>query len=180
MCIVWGFGYHPLGMWLDETREPLAMLLRPGDAGSNTATDHRDVLMHSIDQLPAAYRAGHDHSDDPGNGDPSDSGPRRLRRGNESVPRGATRPQHRVFGRFPDRGPDRKLIEQTPGAAWQPAINSDHSERHGAEVVELCGFTRQRRNLPSTHLQRDPTPNPAPDDTKNHPQKQTTPTKPTP
>src|SRR5215213_1484927 len=60
-----GFGYHPLGMCLDETREPLAMLLRPGNAGSNTAADHCDVLDRSLDQLPAPYRAGHRVGDDP-------------------------------------------------------------------------------------------------------------------
>ncbi len=31
-----GFGYHPLGAWLDNTGEALAALLRPGNAGSNT------------------------------------------------------------------------------------------------------------------------------------------------
>ena len=39
-----GFGYHPLGAWLDNTGEALAAVLRPGNAGSNTATDHLQVL----------------------------------------------------------------------------------------------------------------------------------------
>jgi hypothetical protein len=34
-----GYGFHPLGA-TDETREALAMILRPGNAGSNTAADH--------------------------------------------------------------------------------------------------------------------------------------------
>jgi hypothetical protein len=35
-----GYGlFHPLGAWLANTRECLAMLLRPGNAGSNTFTD---------------------------------------------------------------------------------------------------------------------------------------------
>jgi len=34
-----GFGYHPLGAWLDNTGEALAAVLRPGNAGSNTAAD---------------------------------------------------------------------------------------------------------------------------------------------
>ena len=29
-----GFGHHPLGSWLDNTNEALAMLLRPGNAGA--------------------------------------------------------------------------------------------------------------------------------------------------
>ena len=38
------FGYHPIGVWCDNTQEFLAASLRPGNAGSNTATDHIDVL----------------------------------------------------------------------------------------------------------------------------------------
>jgi len=34
-----GFGFHPLGAWLDNTGEALSALLRPGNAGSNTAAD---------------------------------------------------------------------------------------------------------------------------------------------
>src|SRR5437764_12557007 len=51
-----GYGFHPLGAWLATTREPLAMLLRPGNAGSNTFTDHRDVLAAAIRQVPARSR----------------------------------------------------------------------------------------------------------------------------
>jgi hypothetical protein len=39
-----GYGFHPLGCWLDETGEALAAILRPGNAGSNTAEDHFQVL----------------------------------------------------------------------------------------------------------------------------------------
>ena len=31
-----GYGFHPLGAWLANTAESLAMLLRPGNAGSKT------------------------------------------------------------------------------------------------------------------------------------------------
>ena len=30
-----GFGFHPFAMWCDETNEPLAAMLRPGNAGAN-------------------------------------------------------------------------------------------------------------------------------------------------
>ena len=36
-----GYGFHPLQVYLDETREALGGLLRPGNAGSNTAEDTR-------------------------------------------------------------------------------------------------------------------------------------------
>jgi hypothetical protein len=51
-----GYGFHPLGAWLANTRECLAMLLRPGNAGSNTFTDHKDVLTAALQQVPAASR----------------------------------------------------------------------------------------------------------------------------
>jgi hypothetical protein len=46
-----GYGFHPLGAWLANTRECLAMLLRPGNAGSSTFTDHKEVLAAAIRQV---------------------------------------------------------------------------------------------------------------------------------
>jgi Transposase DDE domain group 1 len=51
-----GFGLHPLGCWCDNTGEPLAGVLRPGSAGSNTAADHIKVLGEAIAALPPKYR----------------------------------------------------------------------------------------------------------------------------
>jgi hypothetical protein len=48
-----GYGFHPLGCWLDETGEALAAVLRPGNAGANTAADHFTVLGLALAQLPA-------------------------------------------------------------------------------------------------------------------------------
>lgn len=56
-----GYGFHPLCGFVDHggdgTGEPLAMLLRPGNAGSNTAADHLTVIKKSLRQLPG-YRPG--------------------------------------------------------------------------------------------------------------------------
>jgi hypothetical protein len=52
-----GFGFHPLGAWLASTAECLAMLLRPGNAGSNTVADHIEVLAAAITQIPARFRS---------------------------------------------------------------------------------------------------------------------------
>jgi hypothetical protein len=38
-----GFGYHPVLAFLDNTNEALAGILRPGNAGANTAGDHITV-----------------------------------------------------------------------------------------------------------------------------------------
>ena len=48
-----GYGFHRLGCWMDETGEALAAILRPGNAGSNTAADHFTVLGLALAQLPA-------------------------------------------------------------------------------------------------------------------------------
>jgi hypothetical protein len=51
-----GWGFHPLGAWAANSRECLAMLLRPGSAGSNTFTDHKEVLAAALQQVPSAFR----------------------------------------------------------------------------------------------------------------------------
>jgi len=51
-----GFGLHPLGCWCDNTGEPLAGMLRPGSAGSNTTADHLTVLDAAIAALPPKHR----------------------------------------------------------------------------------------------------------------------------
>jgi len=50
-----GYGFHPLQSYLDETREALGGLLRPGNAGSNTAEDHKAVVDLALAQVPVEY-----------------------------------------------------------------------------------------------------------------------------
>jgi hypothetical protein len=51
-----GFGHHPLLAYCDNTAEPLAGMLRPGSAGSNTAADHITLVDAAIAALPPAFR----------------------------------------------------------------------------------------------------------------------------
>ena len=51
-----GFGHHPVIAECDNTAEPLAWMLRPGSAGSNTAADHLRLLDEAITALPPALR----------------------------------------------------------------------------------------------------------------------------
>jgi len=51
-----GFGFHPLGAWCANTAEALAMELRPGNAGSNTASDHISGLSAALLQVPEPCR----------------------------------------------------------------------------------------------------------------------------
>ena len=50
-----GYGFHPLLAYGDETREALGGMLRPGNAGANTAADHVTVLDRALAQIPAGY-----------------------------------------------------------------------------------------------------------------------------
>jgi hypothetical protein len=50
------YGHHPLTAWCDNTAESLAFRLRPGSAGSNTASDHIEVLNEAIAQIPDPHR----------------------------------------------------------------------------------------------------------------------------
>jgi hypothetical protein len=57
-----GFGFHPLCAFVDHgtegTGEPLAVLLRAGNAGSNTVADHVTVIRAALAQLPGSRRRG--------------------------------------------------------------------------------------------------------------------------
>ncbi|AVZ70943.1 IS1380 family transposase [Streptomyces lunaelactis] len=56
------FGHHPLMGFVDHgsggSGEPVAGLLRPGNAGSNTAADHMETAELALAQLPKKYRRG--------------------------------------------------------------------------------------------------------------------------
>jgi len=136
-----GFGFDPLGAWLDETREPLAMIFRAGNAGSNTAVDHCDVIMRSIDQLPAAYQAGHQ----PG-GDPTlVTHPLLVRTDGAGATKEfladlVARNVEFSVGFSMNTGL-RDRIEAMPDDAWIAAINTDGTPRRGAQIVELAGLT---------------------------------------
>jgi hypothetical protein len=54
------YGFHPLAAFADHGAEaggePLAILLRPGNAGSNTASEHIEVTKLALAQLPRKLR----------------------------------------------------------------------------------------------------------------------------
>ncbi|MFE9953998.1 IS1380 family transposase, partial [Streptomyces sp. NPDC005531] len=56
------YGHHPLMGFVDHGRggtgEPVAALLRPGNAGSNTAADHVTATQLALAQLPKRHRRG--------------------------------------------------------------------------------------------------------------------------
>jgi len=60
-----GFGFNPLAVWCDNTNEPLAAMLRPGNAAPNDTDDHLELLEHVVRTVPAEYALGHEEGDDP-------------------------------------------------------------------------------------------------------------------
>jgi hypothetical protein len=121
-----GFGFHPLLAFLDASRESLAGILRPGNAGANTAADHIAVVDAALEQIPQeiaqdapivvrADSAGatHEFLD-------------YLREGRIGY----------LCGLDLTEGV-RTAILDLPENAWVPALRQDGSQRDGAEVAEL-------------------------------------------
>ena len=132
-----GFGFHPLCIFLDETNEALAGLLRPGNAGANDADDHISVLTASIAQLPEDFQAGHHEGDDLS----AVAHPILLRADSA----GAT---HRFVEALAETNCEFSLgfaIDQKVRDAlllaqeedWVPAVETNGTLRDGAEVIEL-------------------------------------------
>ncbi len=120
-----GFGFHPLLCYLDETSEPLAGILRPGNAGANTASDHFEVLQLALEQLPE-----------------SDLDREILVRTDIGGRTHAFTRDCREAGIRFSVGYEvdervREAILRTPESAWQAAIDAGGKVREGAWVTEL-------------------------------------------
>jgi hypothetical protein len=123
-----GFGYHPLGAWLDNTNEALAALLRPGNAGSNTAADHLTVVDAALAQLPDRWR----------------SKPILIRAdgaGYSHALISALSAQGLEFSvGYPVTEAVRDAIRLIPQWAWQVASNADGDLREHADVIDITGL----------------------------------------
>ncbi len=126
-----GFGFHPLLVYLDGTDEALAGMLRPGNAGSNTASDQIAVVDDALVQLPVVTLAA----------DPDGGEWMLLRADSASC-------THEFVTALRDRGVEFSigfpLTDEVTGAlvavgesTWQPCITQDCEEREGAECAEI-------------------------------------------
>jgi Transposase DDE domain group 1 len=124
-----GFGFHPLLAFLDGTGEALAGVLRPGNAGSNTAADHVTVLTMALAQLPVdpsaveviarADSAGLTH----GFIDACVNANVRFSVGHDLTE------------------PVRTACLAIPTSAWQPAVTADGSDyRDDADIAEITAM----------------------------------------
>lgn len=131
------FGFHPIGVWCDNTGEFLAGTLRAGNAGSNTATDHIQVLTEAIAQIPATHRrALLIRSDGAG--------------ASHTLLDWLTE-QGKVRGRsveysigFAITDTLREAIDLVPKKIWTPAIDADGGIGEGGDVAELTDLINKR------------------------------------
>jgi hypothetical protein len=126
------FGHHPLVAFVDHGQagsgEPVAALLRPGNAGSNTASDHIETVQLALAQLPKRLRRGHQTliRTDSGGGTHAflDWLSRRGRWLSYSVGMTITDAIHQAMLKIPKK-------------AWTPAYDAGGTERAGAWVAEI-------------------------------------------
>jgi hypothetical protein len=135
-----GYGFHPLGAWLANTRECLAMLLRPGNAGSNTFTDHKEVLAAALRQVPARSRGKVLVRVD-GAGASHDLVSHLLSMSS------ARRTVLFTCG-WMITAADEAAIRQVPAAAWQPGTAQDGSAEDDKDVAEVTGLMSRAGNWP--------------------------------
>jgi hypothetical protein len=128
------FGHHPLVAFVDHGQagsgEPVAALLRPGNAGSNTAADHITTTKLALAQLPKQYRRGRStliRTDSAGGTHEFLNWlTKRGRWLSYSVGMTITDAVHHA-------------VLQVPQSAWSPAVEPDGQVRDGAWVAELAG-----------------------------------------
>ncbi|MEU8404560.1 IS1380 family transposase [Nonomuraea sp. NPDC048892] len=127
------YGFHPMTAFADHGPggggEPLALLLRPGNAGSNTAADHIETTRLALAQLPQHLRRNVLVRTDSGGG-------------TREFLTWLTRPGRWLkysigFTITDDIG---QAIGKLPATAWTPAYDADQRPRPGAWVAELTGL----------------------------------------
>ena len=128
-----GFGYHPLAVWCDNTQEMLAVIMRPGNAGSNTVADHISVLTQAIAQVPASHR-GHMLIRADGAGSShglldwlTEQGTKRVRTVEYSVG-------------YATNSKVRAAIAKLPKKVWTPATDANGDVREGGDVAEITAL----------------------------------------
>ncbi len=134
-ALAWAAGARPptdyIVLDFDATNDAVAGVLRAGNAGSNTAADHVEVLDAALAQLPVETKKA----------DP-EGGEWMLARADSA---GAT---HGFVDALRERGLEfsigfamdesvRKAVLGLDSSVWTEAIRQDCSEREGAEVAEI-------------------------------------------
>jgi len=127
------FGFHPIGVWCDNTTELLAARLRPGNAGANTTADHLHVLAAAIAQIPRRHRKN-----------------LLIRTDGAGASHGLLdwlTEQNQLRGRHVEYSIGFALTETLRQGimlisekVWTPALDADGGVRAGGDVAELTGL----------------------------------------
>ncbi|MDH6580872.1 hypothetical protein P3T29_006566 [Kitasatospora sp. MAP5-34] len=126
------YGFHPLAAWCANTGECLAILLRPGNAGSNTVADHLTVLTAALAQVPDASRAkilirvdgaGATHE---------------LLEHLEALNTARRTVRYTVGWKMTDA--DEHAIARLPQSVWEDTLHQDGTVTADAHVAELTGL----------------------------------------
>jgi len=135
-----GYGFHPLGAWLANTRECLAMLLRTGSAGSNTFEDHKEVLTAALRQVPAAFRrrvlvridgAGASH-----------------KLIEHMLTLSSARKTLLFTCGWTITESDEAAIMAVPGSAWKPGVRQDGTAEDDKDTAEITNLLARAGNWP--------------------------------
>jgi hypothetical protein len=124
------FGLHPIVVSVANTGEVLTVLLRKGNAGSNTVADHITVLGEAVAQVPAVYRKKIIFRAD-GAGATKD-----LLAWIKAEAAEHGHIWHYSVG-FDVTENVRTAIGQVPAGVWAPALTAEGEVRRGAHVTEL-------------------------------------------
>ena len=116
------------------------MLLRPGNAGSNTFTDHKEVLAAALRQVPARFR-------------------RKLIVRVDGAGASHDLIEHLLSLSTPARkvlftcgwtimAADEDAIRQVPAGAWKPGTTQDSRAEQDKDVAEITGLMTRAGNWP--------------------------------
>ena len=148
-----GYGFHPLTGWCSNVGDALAVMLRPGSAGSFTATDHIGVLDAAIGQLPPGWRGDLLVTVD-GAGASHDLIDHLTELNTAAVPgRRGRRVEYSVG--WPVDARTTTAIEQLRTEDWTDTLTADGRVDPRAGVAELTGLLR--RSVGGDHLDGWPT-----------------------
>ena len=127
------FGFHPVTAFADHgadgNGEPLAIMLRAGSAGSNTAADHIETTRLALAQLPRHLRRKVLIRADSGGGTHGflEWLTARSRRLHYSVGMAVTEDMQ-------------EAILKVPATSWTPAYDGDGQVRDGAWLADITGL----------------------------------------
>ncbi|MEV7967380.1 IS1380 family transposase [Sphaerisporangium sp. NPDC088356] len=124
------YGHHPMTAFIDHgqggTGEAAALLLRRGNAGSNTADDHITARRLALNQIPARLHTQVLIRTDSG--------------GTHAFLDWVSARRLKYSIGFPLTDDIRAAILDLPADAWQVAYDADGQIREGAWVAELTGM----------------------------------------